>query len=994
MADLLSYSLRSTFAQEFYQSLTDPNSNDRYYMYYGKPLGWGASVPSAVDTIEEENNAKRNALFYQLIVPSDVSLVAPRYNWTSGVVYDKYEDDVALWEESKKYYVLVQNGDDYNVYLCLNNNNGAPSTVSPSGTTVNEFITSDKYVWKFLYALTNEMQKFLTNDYLPVLVLDQIVYNDERALALNVKANASNGSIQTVTVDTAASFTGLINPNLTDSHIVQTYNSSTLTLTVNLQDLNPTNDHYNTNYVMYFDNGSIGTIDTYTVSVNTVTITLCELVGEPISNGTRYSILPKVNVSGSGTGAVVVPKFTSNVLSSVEVIDGGQNYGFAEVFFLISTTAKMSAIIPPSGGHGYDLNNELRPTKILINKEFNYNTIGVDSKYFAAGSRFSQFGIVKNVKDTQGDFISDPISEYDIILTVQPNTPLNYLFGPFQEDDLNFTSVITESSIETLNPFDNTLTIQYSNWNNTTGKGIAEPNTAPYNQDGPSPYANFYEVGDIIVNSTKDLGTYYQDEYGIFVGKVTNVVVTSETPKTSVTFKVINGAFWNNGRDAVNVTKNLRLDLVGNDTNLQGNDFLLGTVDQNGYQGSNPNNFSFYTFSKYKNSTGQGANNNNFGTFFHLNDIVIQKNETDEVTYRGKVVAIIEPGMGPSKLNENPYNPSLDNRRCTTVVLKNITNTVPKIPLLFEFFEDDELIKRKNCFINETTGNNILLLTFSERGDSGIRDTVCTKQLTSNSISFNDLLSSTHLLGNESLSIGQIKPDSVAIDPNNTSRLKLKLINPSDDFVPATISNNTVIEGEAVTFLKRSNISESPFTTGFISYNTDKLFVLDENYNRVSSESSVDVLSASNIKKIQIKRVDSTNTGQMDAVIPVPLSGSYLYRASTSTEDSASGLIISKGEPVVSGSDTLIDVYYVEEKGSFELGDDIIIVENPFVRQIIEKGLGATDSTVTLVTNSAPQSYTNIFVNKYSGQVLYTQNITPVELTTDTNFNTRILLGF
>ena len=106
MADILSYSLRSTFAKEFYQSLTDPASDDRYYMAYGRIKPWDGDTPTTVDTIKEQNEFKRNTAFYQRILPSDVCLMVPRYDWTTGVVYDQYEDDVQLWADAKQYYVF------------------------------------------------------------------------------------------------------------------------------------------------------------------------------------------------------------------------------------------------------------------------------------------------------------------------------------------------------------------------------------------------------------------------------------------------------------------------------------------------------------------------------------------------------------------------------------------------------------------------------------------------------------------------------------------------------------------------------------------------------------------------------------------------------------------------------------------------------------------------------------------------------------------------
>lgn len=1012
MADLLSYSLRSTFAREFFQSLTDPKSNDRYYIYYGRPKLWGATVPSAQDTIKEQNDAKRNTLFYQLITPSDVALVVNRYNWTSGIVYDEYEDDVALWVDSKKYYVLVNDGNDQHVYVCLSNNNGAVSTSVPIGTDVEEVITADGYVWKYLYSLSNELQTFLTTEYMPVVVLDQISYTDERALALNVKANAVNGSIQRVTVDTQdVVFENLINPSLTENYFVQEVISS-LTFTVNLQDLNSNSNYYNTNYVVYFENGQIGTIDTYTVSGNTATIVLCELIGDPIQQGDRYSIVPKVNITGSGTGAVAVARFQNNILTSVDVINGGQDYGFAEAFFYVQTTATLSAVIPPDGGHGYDLMTELKPTRILINKQLTFNPV-TEEEYFAAGSVLSQYGIVKNLKTTQGTDVSQATNEYDMVLTTPDPYSVFSSTGTGSGAVAEFIE-FTGSGIGTITvqeyqkPFDTVLILNYSAFNNDTGRGVNP--AASYNTAPVSPFKDFFKVGDIISNRENTF-----TGYGEFIGKVINVEVyydgTYLTGGTRIYLQLLRGSEWYGSvkcfrgpaQDPNDTRVNYQaLSLIGNDA--------LSTVS---YYGNNFSNYTFYNFIRFKNSTGQGHAANNYGAnFFSIGDTVIQKDENLNEIYRGKVLQIIEPGMSPA-INQGGYNsftfygipPAVDNRRNCTIILENISGT-PQVPTSVDLGQADILegdgdldgankLRQKNCFYNLSKNSILLgLLSTSERINSinQVKNSINTKgNLLRDRISWNQLTASTHILGNESFSIAQIKQNSFSIDPNNPRRLNMKIVNPSDDFIPATITGGNVTEGESATFLKQRGSLYS-FAPALESYASDYIFILEENYNKVATESSIQTLNASNIKKIQIKRVGSTVLN--DTVIPVLLTGSYLYRESNATQDSASGYILSIGtSQVVNGVDSVIDVYYLEEKGTFEVDDDIIIVEDPFVPVIRQIGLGAVTS-VTLKCNSTPSAYNNTFVNKYSGEVLHIQNIEPVNLTTDTNFTTRILLGF
>ena len=69
--------------------------------------------------------------------------------------------------EDTNYYVMTE---DFNVYKCLDNNNGALSTVKPVGTQVAPIYTSDGYSWKFMYNVPISLRnKFMSDEYIPVV---------------------------------------------------------------------------------------------------------------------------------------------------------------------------------------------------------------------------------------------------------------------------------------------------------------------------------------------------------------------------------------------------------------------------------------------------------------------------------------------------------------------------------------------------------------------------------------------------------------------------------------------------------------------------------------------------------------------------------------------------------------------------------------------------------------------------------------------------------
>ncbi len=497
---ILSNAIKSSIIKEFYRGLTNPRATDKYFIFYGgvKPREDESVIPVVVDTVEEENSAKRNSVFYNNILPSDVQLMVKRYDWTSGTIYDQYEDDIDLTD--KKYYVLIVDENEYRIYMCLSNNGGVLSTTPPQGTSTQELKTSDGYIWKFMYSLTEAMEGFLTENFMPVVEIDRLSYSDERALALDVKLDAINGFIEKITVDEQfVSYSDLVNPDLNNTHTVSSVTG--LTFTVNLlSDLATSSNYYNNNYVVYFENGKIGTIKTYTVSNNTATIELCEIYPDNntgdgnINTGDVYSILPKVNIVGNGYGAVAVPVFTNDILTSFEIINGGSGYSFANAYLLAGDDVTVSVVIPPDGGYGYDIINELRPKHLMIRKDFKYSQIEEGTEYyFGAGSQIRQYGIIKNLKTQEELIVPNSNQNFDMVLIVDQDVQISgtdyYYNGVLDFQLSNITSNATHiigadtfssAKIEeiTVNPSDSKLI------NLTVSEVRGEFENAKLNSDG------------------------------------------------------------------------------------------------------------------------------------------------------------------------------------------------------------------------------------------------------------------------------------------------------------------------------------------------------------------------------------------------------------------------------------------------------------------------------------------------------------------------------
>lgn len=155
--------------------ISDFDSADNYYFIgIGRSGLWNDSdiAPSPLNSKFEEREFRNNLQAVKQI--NDISFVVPRYNWTSGTIYNAYDDTVVGYPASG-YYVLTQSNQ---VYICLQqgkNTQGQPvqSVIEPTGTLTTPFNTADGYTWKFLYSISAlEASRFLAANYMPVRFID------------------------------------------------------------------------------------------------------------------------------------------------------------------------------------------------------------------------------------------------------------------------------------------------------------------------------------------------------------------------------------------------------------------------------------------------------------------------------------------------------------------------------------------------------------------------------------------------------------------------------------------------------------------------------------------------------------------------------------------------------------------------------------------------------------------------------------------------------
>ena len=160
--------------EQFKEAFSEPSPTVGY-IFIGNALPYAneASPDSITDTISNEKSVWDNMLAAKRITGNDVRHCIPRFNWSSGVSWNQYEDywdSKDLKNANTAFYVIT---DDFNVFKCISNNYGGPSLFKPTSTNpASQFQTADLYIWKFMYSLTSEEQlRFLTPEFMPVKTL-------------------------------------------------------------------------------------------------------------------------------------------------------------------------------------------------------------------------------------------------------------------------------------------------------------------------------------------------------------------------------------------------------------------------------------------------------------------------------------------------------------------------------------------------------------------------------------------------------------------------------------------------------------------------------------------------------------------------------------------------------------------------------------------------------------------------------------------------------
>ena len=371
MSLLITNNMRLFNIGHFLESFTEDNFNI-YYCFIGSPLPFSDDFnpPVIGDNTQTVLVESYDTMLYgRRVTANDVVQMVPRYEWQTGSKYSKYTH-TALNLFDEPFYTVVDEGSAFNVFKCLDNNNGANSTVAPSfaETSASDdfYFTADGYQWKYMYSITpTNFDNFATADFIPVYV------------DANVVANAISGCIENIQVTNSGNnYVAITSGNFQE---IATFGNPR-SFSIDPSSASSNANFYNTSALKVVAGVGAGQqrkIVGYTVSGTVRVVTVDNQFDVEPTTESSYVISPLVTISGDGSGATAraVVNSTSKTVESIEITNRGENYTYAGVTFSGNTGggdggAAATVIISPRGGHGSNAAAELGCHYVCVSAKF------------------------------------------------------------------------------------------------------------------------------------------------------------------------------------------------------------------------------------------------------------------------------------------------------------------------------------------------------------------------------------------------------------------------------------------------------------------------------------------------------------------------------------------------------------------------------------------------------------------------------------------------
>jgi len=339
MSAIITDQIRILNASNFVAGVT--NSSNSYYSFIGLTnpadyqTDWDENPPSPKDNFNQESDYWDTMVALKKINSSDVKQVVPKRVWSSGTTYDMYRHDYSR-------------------------SNTAVVSGSTSLYLANYFVMNSDF--RVYICLQNGIGPDNTSGRPS---LDEPTFTD-----LEPRSAGTSGDgyiwkyLYTIKPSDVAKFESTDYMPVPSDWATSTDNSAVR------------------------DNAVDG-------SIKIVTVT-----NKGVGLGTANSIYTSVPIKGDGSGAQCTIVIDGNQqVSSVTVSNQGSGYTYGNVDLVAggvptgTTRPTFNVIIPPQGGHGYDIYRELGAYNVLLYSRIENDNTNPD---FITGNQIARVGVVEN----------------------------------------------------------------------------------------------------------------------------------------------------------------------------------------------------------------------------------------------------------------------------------------------------------------------------------------------------------------------------------------------------------------------------------------------------------------------------------------------------------------------------------------------------------------------------------------------------------------------
>lgn len=291
------------------------------------------------------------------------------------------------WESGKKYDVEdIVLSTTNNVYFCVVS--GDASSIEPSETSLENFRNSDNYVWRYITTISNNDTNFITDTSIPIIPTTTIKRGETNIVSIVEQRGELTQKLSYDASGANISFELLDDKTITRPWISQTIYDKTEAFYVVAQ---------------VHDAVGSGAVLTPTLSGDVITSVKIDTSGQDYKNAQLFIVDEK------GSGAVLTPTIDNlGSITSVTVTNGGSGYVNPKIFVAAGDAGVLFKIETRDIAIESVLNN-LDADTIIIN----CTLYDVDN-YLSSSDNYNYVALMTNVSDKSHMHLGGALNNNDV----------------------------------------------------------------------------------------------------------------------------------------------------------------------------------------------------------------------------------------------------------------------------------------------------------------------------------------------------------------------------------------------------------------------------------------------------------------------------------------------------------------------------------------------------------------------------------------------------